>query len=85
MDKSTLRIVFMGTPEFAVESLQTLVEGGYNVVAVVTQPDKPVGRHQDTLQASPVKRYALKLRSCSMNDSSFILTGWSTGMLCSNA
>ena len=34
MDKSTLRIVFMGTPEFAVESLQTLVEGGYNVVAV---------------------------------------------------
>ena len=55
MDKSTLRIVFMGTPEFAVESLQTLVEGGYNVVAVVTQPDKPVGRHQDTLQASPVK------------------------------
>ena len=58
MDKSTLRIVFMGTPEFAVESLQTLVEGGYNVVAVVTQPDKPVGRHQDTLQASPVKRYA---------------------------
>ena len=60
MDKSTLRIVFMGTPEFAVESLQTLVEGGYNVVAVVTQPDKPVGRHQDTLQASPVKRYANK-------------------------
>ena len=60
MDKSTLRIVFMGTPEFAVESLQTLVEGGYNVVAVVTQPDKPVGRHQDTLQASPVKRYALE-------------------------
>ena len=42
----------MGTPEFAVETLRALVEGGYNVVAVVTQPDKPVGRHQDTLQPS---------------------------------
>ena len=77
MDKSTLRIVFMGTPEFAVESLQTLVEGGYNVVAVVTQPDKPVGRHQDTLQASPVKRYALEhsipvLQPVKMKDESFI-------------
>ena len=41
-----MRIVFMGTPEFAVESLKALVEGGYNVVGVVTQPDKPVGRHQ---------------------------------------
>lgn len=50
----------MGTPEFAVESLKSLVEGGYNVVAVVTQPDKPVGRHQDTLQAPPVKQYALE-------------------------
>lgn len=49
----------MGTPEFAVESLKSLVEGGYNVVAVVTQPDKPVGRHQDTLQPSQVKQYAL--------------------------
>ena len=35
----------MGTPEFAVETLRALVEGGYNVVAVVTQPDKQVGRH----------------------------------------
>lgn len=49
----------MGTPEFAVGTLQALVEGGYNVVAVVTQPDKPVGRHQDTLQPSAVKQYAL--------------------------
>ena len=49
----------MGTPEFAVGALQALVEGGYNVVAVVTQPDKPVGRHQDTLQPSEVKKYAL--------------------------
>ena len=59
MEKKDLRIVFMGTPEFAVESLKSLVEGGYNVVAVVTQPDKPVGRHQDTLQPSQVKQYAL--------------------------
>lgn len=48
----------MGTPEFAVGTLSRLVEGGYNVVAVVTQPDKPVGRHQDTLQPSAVKLYA---------------------------
>ena len=60
MKKEDLKIVFMGTPEFAVGTLQRLVEGGYNVVAVVTQPDKPVGRHQDTLQPSEVKRYALE-------------------------
>ncbi len=50
----------MGTPEFAVESLKKLVEKHYNVVAVVTMPDKAVGRHHDTLQASPVKQYALE-------------------------
>ena len=60
MEKKDLRIIFMGTPEFAVESLKRLVEGGYNVVAVVTQPDKPVGRHQDTLQPSQVKQYAVE-------------------------
>ena len=59
MDKKDLRIVFMGTPEFAVGTLRALVEGGYNVVAVVTQPDKPVGRHQDQLLQSEVKQYAL--------------------------
>lgn len=59
MIKEDLRIIFMGTPEFAVASLQALVQGGYHVVAVVTQPDKPVGRHQQTLQASEVKKYAL--------------------------
>ena len=58
MKKEDLRIVFMGTPEFAVGTLQRLVEGGYHIVAVVTQPDKPVGRHQDTLQPSQVKLYA---------------------------
>ena len=59
MDKKDLKIIFMGTPEFAVGTLSALVEGGYNVVAVVTQPDKPVGRHQDTLQPSQVKQYAI--------------------------
>ena len=49
----------MGTPDFAVEPLRRLVEGGYNVVAVVTMPDKPVGRHHDVLQQSPVKQYAV--------------------------
>lgn len=47
MDKQSLRIVYMGTPEFAVESLRALVEGGYNVVAVVTMPDKPAGRRSE--------------------------------------
>ncbi len=60
MDKKDLRIVYLGTPEFAVASLQALVEGGYNVVAVVTMPDKPAGRgHQ--LQFSDVKKYALSV------------------------
>ena len=48
----------MGTPEFAVGSLKRLIENGYNVVAVVTQPDKPVGRHHDTLCPSAVKVFA---------------------------
>jgi methionyl-tRNA formyltransferase len=52
-----VRIVYMGTPEFAVEPLKTLVEAGYNVVGVVTIPDKPVGRGQK-IQSSPVKLYA---------------------------
>lgn len=60
MDKKDLRIVYMGTPEFAVESLRRLVEGGYNVVGVVTNPDKPVGRHESVLQPSPVKQYAVE-------------------------
>ena len=69
----------MGTPEFAVETLQTLVEGGYNVVAVVTQPDKPVGRHQDTLQPSAVKQYAVAhnlpvLQPVKMKDPEFVET-----------
>lgn len=60
MDKQSLRIIYMGTPDFAVESLRALVVGGYNVVAVVTMPDKPAGRgHQ--LQYSAVKQYALSV------------------------
>ena len=48
----------MGTPEFAVGTLQALIDGGYDVVAVVTQPDKPVGRHGSVLQPPPVKVFA---------------------------
>lgn len=59
MEKKDLRIVYMGTPEFAVESLKRLVEGGYNVVGVITMPDKPMGRHGSVLQPSPVKAYAV--------------------------
>ena len=50
----------MGTPDFAVESLKCLVDGGYNVVGVVTMPDKPMGRHGSVLQPSPVKQYAVE-------------------------
>ena len=60
MEKKDLRIIYLGTPEFAVEALRRLVEEDYNVVAVVTMPDKPVGRHQNRLQASPVKEYAMQ-------------------------
>ena len=79
MKKEDLRIVFMGTPEFAVESLRALVENNYNVVAVVTQPDKPVGRHGSVLQASAVKQYAQEhqlpvLQPEKMKDPAFVET-----------
>ena len=79
MTKSDLRIVFMGTPEFAVETLKALVKNEYNVVAVVTQPDKPVGRHGSVLQPSAVKQYALEkglpvLQPEKMKDPAFIET-----------
>lgn len=51
------RIVYMGTPDFAVEPLKAIVDAGYNVVAAVTVPDKPVGRGQK-VQSSPVKQFA---------------------------
>ncbi|MDR0907053.1 MAG: methionyl-tRNA formyltransferase [Rikenellaceae bacterium] len=57
MDVGSLRILFMGTPEFAVASLARLVDEGYNVVAVVTAPDRPAGRGQKP-RPSAVKQYA---------------------------
>ena len=67
----------MGTPEFAVETLKALVENEYNVVAVVTQPDKAVGRHQTEVQPSEVKKFALEhnlpvLQPELMKDPSFV-------------
>lgn len=58
MEKKDLRIVYMGTPDFAVEPLRKLVEGGYNIVGCITMPDKPAGRGHK-IQFSPVKEYAL--------------------------
>ena len=79
IEKKDLRIVFMGTPEFAVGTLEALVEGGYNVVAVVTQPDKPVGRHGSVLMPTEVKKYALQkgipvLQPEKMKDPEFVAT-----------
>lgn len=59
MNKEDLKIVFLGTPDFAVESLRRIHEGGYNIVGVVTMPDKPAGRGHKLLQ-SPVKQYAVE-------------------------
>ena len=76
MTKEELKIVFFGTPDFAVESLSRLVDGGYNVAAVVTMPDKPAGRGRQ-LQESDVKRYAVEhnlpvLQPVSLKDEAFI-------------
>ena len=67
----------MGTPEFAVPTLQAIIEAGYNVVAVVTQPDKPVGRHGSVLQPSAVKQFSLEhglpvLQPEKMKDPAFV-------------
>ena len=77
MKKEELRIVYMGTPDFAVESLKCLVEGGYNIVGVITMPDKPMGRHGSVLQPSPVKAYAIEhglnvLQPAKLKDEAFI-------------
>lgn len=56
--KESLKIVFFGTPDFAVESLDCLVKGGFNIVGVVTMPDKAAGRGHKMFQ-SPVKEYAV--------------------------
>ena len=76
MTKEELRIVYMGTPDFAVETLRLLVENGYNVVAVVTMPDKPAGRGHK-IQFSSVKQYALSvglpiLQPARLKDEAFI-------------
>ena len=52
-----MKIVFMGTPDFAVESLKALVEAGHDVVGVFTQPDRPKGRG-NKVEETPVKKYA---------------------------
>ena len=54
-----MRVVFMGTPDFAVGTLEEIVKAGHEVVGVVTQPDKPKGRGK-TLMPTPVKEAALK-------------------------
>lgn len=77
MKKEDLRIVFMGTPEFAVETLKALVAHDYHVVAVVTQPDKPVGRHGSVLQPSAVKQFSIEhglpvLQPEKMKDPAFV-------------
>ncbi len=76
ISKNDLRIVFMGTPEFAVESLKILVENDYNVVGVVTVADKPAGRGQK-IKTSPVKDYAISqdipvLQPTKLKDETFL-------------
>ncbi|MCM1071611.1 MAG: methionyl-tRNA formyltransferase [[Clostridium] fimetarium] len=76
MDKKDLRIVFLGTPDFAVESLRRIVDDGYNVVGVVTMPDKPAGRGHRMYQ-SPVKEFALErglklMQPVKLKDSEFV-------------
>ena len=71
-----LRIVFMGTPEFAVTTLHTIIENGFNVVGVITAPDKPAGRGRK-LNASAVKTYALSkgltiLQPTNLKDDNFL-------------
>ncbi|MCO5236783.1 MAG: methionyl-tRNA formyltransferase [Chitinophagaceae bacterium] len=75
-EDKNLRIVFMGTPEFAVASLDALISNGYRVVGVVTAPDKPAGRGMK-LSASAVKKYALEkglkiLQPVKLKDPSFL-------------
>ena len=53
-----MRVLFWGTPEFAVPPLRALIGEGFDVAGVVTQPDKPVGRSRSTLEQPPIKRIA---------------------------
>src|SRR5205807_5754790 len=54
-----MRVLFWGTPDFATPALRALIGEGFDVVGVVTQPDRPVGRSRSTLQPSPVKQVAV--------------------------
>lgn len=72
----SLRIVFMGTPDFAVASLESILDANYNVVGVITAPDKPAGRGRK-LQESPVKKFAISkglkvLQPTNLKDEAFI-------------
>ncbi len=76
MEKKDLKIVFFGTPEFAVESLSRLIDNGYNVAAVVTMPDKEGGRGKKIIQ-SDVKKFAAEkglpiLQPVKLRDPEFI-------------
>lgn len=76
MKKEDLKIVFLGTPDFAVESLRRIYEGGYNIVGVITMPDKPAGRGHKLFH-SPVKQYAVAnnlplLQPVNLNDPQFV-------------
>ena len=64
-----MKIVFMGTPDYAAVALRALIGAGHEVTAVVTQPDKPKGRSKE-LVPSPVKACALAFRCCSPGASS---------------
>src|SRR6187551_1116134 len=77
-----MRVVFMGTPEFAVPSLEALLKSDDQVVGIVTQPDRPKGRGQQ-VSLSPVKHIAQRervptLQPTKMKDPAFIaeLSGW---------
>jgi methionyl-tRNA formyltransferase len=74
--KRELRIVFMGTPDFAVQSLDAIYEAGYNVVGVITAPDRPAGRGRK-IQYSAVKKYSLEkglplLQPTNLKDAAFL-------------
>ena len=78
MTKENLKIVFFGTPEFAVTSLERLVDNGFNIAAVVTMPDKQAGRGHHLIQ-SDVKKYAVDkglpvLQPEKLKDEAFIQT-----------
>lgn len=86
MQGKDIRIVFMGTPDFAVESLKELIDNGYNVVGVITTPDKPSGRGQK-MHMSAVKQYAMSqnipvLQPEKLKDPAFIeeLKSWNADL-----